>query len=128
MRLAWGARRWAADLASALARASEVTAELRALHDGVYRSVLQKARVIGCTSTGAALFRELLRDKDVAPGVVMVEEAGELLEAHVLASLSKDTEHLIMVRWVESGLSLGGRVLSFRAAGVLPWGARSRPS
>ncbi len=90
--------RWAGELAAALTRASEVAAEQRALHDASSRGVLRGARVIGCTTTGAALFRELLREAGVAPGVVMVEEAGELLEAHVLTSLSEHTKHLIMVR------------------------------
>jgi hypothetical protein len=30
-------------------------------------------------------------------GVVLVEEAGELLEAHVLTSLTSATQHLIMI-------------------------------
>lgn len=32
-----------------------------------------------------------------ASGVVTVEEAGELLEAHVLTSLSPHTKHLVMI-------------------------------
>jgi superfamily I DNA and/or RNA helicase len=30
-------------------------------------------------------------------GIVLVEEAGELLEAHVLTSLSPSTKHLILI-------------------------------
>ena len=41
--------------------------------------------------------QDLLRDPSVDPGVVLVEEAGELLEAHTLTSLSPRTKHLIMV-------------------------------
>ena len=33
----------------------------------------------------------------IGPEVVLVEEAGEILEAHVLASLSKNCKHLIMI-------------------------------
>lgn len=33
----------------------------------------------------------------LAHRVVMVEEAGEILEAHVLTSLGPNTEHLIMI-------------------------------
>ena len=42
-------------------------------------------------------YKELLQNPAVAPGIVMVEEAGELLEAHTLSSLSSKTKALIMV-------------------------------
>ncbi|KAG2492324.1 hypothetical protein HYH03_009275 [Edaphochlamys debaryana] len=90
-------QRWAEDLASALARSGEVAAEVRALHDGPARTVLSGARVIGCTTTGAAKYKELLRDPAVDLGVVLVEEAGELLEAHVLTSISERTKQLVLI-------------------------------
>ncbi|KAG2495742.1 hypothetical protein HYH03_006339 [Edaphochlamys debaryana] len=89
--------RWAAELASALTRSGEVMAEIRTLYDGPARTVLSRARVIGCTTTGAAMAKELLRDPAVDPGVVLVEEAGELLEAHVLTSISARTKQLILI-------------------------------
>uniref|UniRef100_A0A7S0ZDW8 DNA2/NAM7 helicase-like C-terminal domain-containing protein n=1 Tax=Timspurckia oligopyrenoides TaxID=708627 RepID=A0A7S0ZDW8_9RHOD len=58
-------------------------------------SVLQSARVIGCTTTRAAMRHELL--SDVETGVVIVEEAGEVLESHVIVNLRKNTKHLIMI-------------------------------
>jgi hypothetical protein len=64
--------------------------------------VLHQARVIGATTTGAAQFRELLAAKGA--GVVIVEEAGEVLESHVLTALSEithdannETKHLILI-------------------------------
>jgi superfamily I DNA and/or RNA helicase len=39
----------------------------------------------------------LLPIVDLWPQIVMVEEAGEVFEAHVLAALSRATEHLILV-------------------------------
>ena len=42
-------------------------------------------RIIGATTSGAAQYWEILSAKSA--GVVMVEEAGEVLESHVLASL-----------------------------------------
>lgn len=59
------------------------------------RFVLCQARVIGCTTTGAAGMREIL--EDVKPTVVIVEEAGEVLEAHILSVLQKSTKHLILI-------------------------------
>ena len=58
-------------------------------------NILSQARVIGVTTTGAAQYRDMLNEK--AAGVVIVEEAGEVLEAHVLASLSESTKHLILI-------------------------------
>ncbi|KXZ51992.1 hypothetical protein GPECTOR_10g1014 [Gonium pectorale] len=93
----WLSGRWSQEVASALVRGNEVSAEMRALHDDTTRSVLSGARVIGITTTGAAMHKDLLRDADVEPGVVLVEEAGELLEAHVLTSLGPRTKQLIMI-------------------------------
>ena len=47
--------------------------------------ILKGERIIGATTSGAAQYWEILSAKSA--GVVMVEEAGEVLESHVLASL-----------------------------------------
>lgn len=56
---------------------------------------LQTKRVIGCTTTGAAKYKSLI--KAAKPDVVLVEEAGELLEAHVLTALHPATQKLILI-------------------------------
>lgn len=64
-------------------------------------NILQQARIIGATTTGAAKYRDLLSLKSAS--VVIVEEAGEVLEPHVLTSLTEDkdgseeTKHLILI-------------------------------
>ncbi|KIO17982.1 hypothetical protein M407DRAFT_32349 [Tulasnella calospora MUT 4182] len=57
--------------------------------------VLSKADLIGCTTNGAAKLTSLLQS--VAPKVLLVEEAGQVLEAHILASLVPSIEHLILI-------------------------------
>jgi hypothetical protein len=63
--------------------------------------ILRKARIIGATTTGAAKYRDLLSTKKGS--VVIVEEAGEVLEPHVLTALterrenSEETKHLILI-------------------------------
>ncbi|KAF2995559.1 hypothetical protein E8E13_003761 [Curvularia kusanoi] len=52
-------------------------------------------RIIGCTTTAAAMHTEELRA--VAPGIVLVEEAGEILESHILTALSTGTKQLILI-------------------------------
>nr|XP_018911148.1 PREDICTED: NFX1-type zinc finger-containing protein 1-like [Bemisia tabaci] len=58
-------------------------------------SVLRKKRIIACTTTAAAKYSDLLNR--ISPGVLLVEEAGEILESHVLAALSPKTKHLILI-------------------------------
>jgi hypothetical protein len=57
--------------------------------------ILQDARVIGMTTTGAAKIRELI--EALKPRIVIVEEAAEVLEASIITSLTPSTEHLILI-------------------------------
>jgi len=57
--------------------------------------ILNDAKVIGATTNGAAQFRDILKAKK--PGVVIVEEAGEVFESHILSALSSDISHLILI-------------------------------
>lgn len=52
-------------------------------------------QVIGMTTTGAAKFRRTLQE--LRPRVVIVEEAAEVLEAHIITTLSKACQHLILI-------------------------------
>ena len=57
--------------------------------------ILRQKRVIACTTTAAAKYVQRL--KSVYPGVLLVEEAGEILESHILTALSPDTKQLILI-------------------------------
>ncbi len=57
--------------------------------------VLQQARVVGMTTTGAAKYRQTLQE--LQPRLVIVEEAAEVLEAHTITTLSKACQHLILI-------------------------------
>ncbi|KAI0836843.1 P-loop containing nucleoside triphosphate hydrolase protein [Hypoxylon sp. FL0890] len=92
---------------------SEVAAELEdqfiALHDDFYEAmhkheavghevdlrVLQEADVIGVTTTGLAKNLDMLRKLDAK--VLLCEEAGEVLESHILTALLPSVEHAILV-------------------------------
>jgi hypothetical protein len=70
--------------------------ERRAIRHEQNLEIVKQARVIGATTTGAAQNKELLSSKK--PGILIVEEAGEVLEAHVLSALQADsTKHLILI-------------------------------
>ncbi|KAK3493497.1 P-loop containing nucleoside triphosphate hydrolase protein [Neurospora crassa] len=56
---------------------------------------MRQKRVIGCTTTGAAKYSSLIRA--ATPDVILVEEAGEILESHVLTALAPSVKQLILI-------------------------------
>ncbi|KFM65147.1 NFX1-type zinc finger-containing protein 1, partial [Stegodyphus mimosarum] len=70
-------------------------AELQEIRNEENVFVLRKCDVVGMTTTGAAKYRDIL--KRLNPQIVIFEEAAEVLEAHVITSLMKDTEHVILI-------------------------------
>ena len=59
------------------------------------RIALEKADVIGMTTTGAAKYQHILHL--VKPKIVIVEEAAEVLESHIVSALNAGTQHLILI-------------------------------
>ncbi|XP_059147742.1 NFX1-type zinc finger-containing protein 1-like [Physella acuta] len=57
--------------------------------------ILKKAKVIGMTTTGAAKHRAVLQD--VGCPIIIVEEAAEVLEAHIVTTLNNRCKHLILI-------------------------------
>ena len=56
---------------------------------------LQRVHVIGMTTTGAAKYQHILQM--VKPKIVIVEEAAEVLESHIVSCLTASTQHLILI-------------------------------
>lgn len=57
--------------------------------------ILASKRIIGCTTTAAAKYSDDIRA--ASPGVLLVEEAGEILESHVLTAMGPETTQLILI-------------------------------
>jgi hypothetical protein len=57
--------------------------------------ILQSKRIIACTTTAAAKYTKQLRS--AAPGIIIVEEAGEILESHVLTAMTPKTKQLVLI-------------------------------
>ncbi|KAL5237885.1 hypothetical protein ACI65C_005295 [Semiaphis heraclei] len=57
--------------------------------------LLNKMHVIALTTTGAAKHRIML--EGLESPIVVVEEAAEVLEAHIVSSLTKHCQHLILI-------------------------------
>ena len=58
-------------------------------------AILNEKRIIACTTTGAAKHSERIRA--ACPTVVLVEEAGEILESHVLTAVGPKTDQMILI-------------------------------
>ena len=57
--------------------------------------VIRRATVVGMTTSGAARYHSVLQR--VAPKIVIIEEAAEVMEAHIITSLSQSTKHTILI-------------------------------
>ncbi|XP_065213301.1 NFX1-type zinc finger-containing protein 1-like [Planococcus citri] len=71
---------------------AEQYAELKQLEDFY---VVRESLVVGMTTTCAARLQLLLQT--LKPAIVIVEEAAEVLEAHIVVSLGKNCEHVILI-------------------------------
>ncbi|KAG0361714.1 hypothetical protein BGZ54_008993, partial [Gamsiella multidivaricata] len=78
-----------------LREAEEFAKKKNEAYDEARRCILQNASVIGMTTSGAAKMQALI--SAVAPEIIICEEAGEVLESHILTALSPSTQHLILI-------------------------------
>ncbi|GBC46709.1 uncharacterized protein OCT59_017758 [Rhizophagus irregularis] len=69
--------------------------EVNDIYDEGRRQVLLSSDVIGMTTNGAAKFQNLIRS--IGPRIIICEEAGEVLEAHIICALTRLTQHLILI-------------------------------
>jgi ribosomal protein L40E len=83
------------ELADLTKKFDDTQISIQDLRSGSKMTMLATKRIIGCTTTGAAKNKDLL--DTVHAGVLLVEEAGEILEPHILSSLNARTKQLIMI-------------------------------
>ncbi|XP_069123635.1 NFX1-type zinc finger-containing protein 1-like isoform X3 [Argopecten irradians] len=57
--------------------------------------IISGSRVIAMTTTGAAKYRNILRS--VNPKIIVVEEAAEVLESHIVSTINSNCQHLILI-------------------------------
>ena len=69
--------------------------QLEVINTSIDLYILQQSTVVGMTTTGAARNSKLIRK--LKPKIILIDEAGEVLEAHIITSLCKTVEHLIMI-------------------------------
>lgn len=79
-----------------IARLLERNADSRAaLERDRKLEMLREMEVVGMTTTAVSKYQQLL--KELRPEVVIVEEAAEVLEAHILTALHARTQHVILI-------------------------------
>lgn len=74
---------------------NEILSQIEELCSEKDRSILGNKRIIGCTTTAAAKYVQTIHS--CSPGVVLVEEAGEILESHILTAIGRETGQLVMI-------------------------------
>ncbi|GAB5585544.1 hypothetical protein Unana1_00444 [Umbelopsis nana] len=57
--------------------------------------ICKRNRVIGMTSTAAAKYHDLL--EAIKPRVIILEEAGEMLESHIVSAIPTSAQHVILI-------------------------------
>jgi hypothetical protein len=75
--------------------AAETQRQLNNIHEELNRRVLEEAHVIGVTTTGLAKRISVLQQ--VKCKVIICEEAGEVMESHMISALLPDVEHVIQI-------------------------------
>ena len=73
----------------------ETLTNINALFNEKDRRIIQEKRIIGCTTTAAA--KHVKNIQSASPDVLLVEEAGEILESHILTALGPETKQAILI-------------------------------
>lgn len=84
-----------AEFESLTALHEEARTKFEEATDNVRVSLLSKIQLVGATTTGAAKLGGVL--SGFSPKILVIEEAGQVLEAHVLSSLVPSIEHVIAI-------------------------------
>ena len=69
--------------------------EKKYLENQIRLDICKSRKIVGVTITGASLNSELIQQ--LAPKIVIVEEAAEILEPSLIAALNEKVEHLVLI-------------------------------
>ncbi|KAK9771144.1 putative AAA family ATPase [Seiridium cardinale] len=82
-------------LVDSLGEYNKLQKTLQSLQREKAEQILSSKRVVGCTTTAASKYAQEIQVS--APGIIIVEEAGEILESHILAAMGPSTKQLIQI-------------------------------
>lgn len=72
----------------------DLLSQARNANGQVTEQIIRSKRIIACTTSGAAKYPQVLSE---APGIIIVEEAGQVLESHIVTALNPTAKQLIMI-------------------------------
>ncbi|CAO3615021.1 unnamed protein product [Cunninghamella blakesleeana] len=78
-----------------IAEYNKISLEIRKITVVNDAKICKENRVIGMTSTAAAKYHDLL--EEIQPTIIVVEEAAEMLESHIVTALTNSLQHLILI-------------------------------
>ncbi|PVI08396.1 P-loop containing nucleoside triphosphate hydrolase protein [Periconia macrospinosa] len=85
----------AAEMANLAAKYNHCQKRITQLFRSKDAHIMGEKRIIGCTTTAAAMYTEEIQK--TSPGIIIVEEAGEILESHILTAMSSQTKQLVLI-------------------------------
>lgn len=68
---------------------------LQEIKDQEFLHIMRHHSIVGMTTTGAAQYSAVMQD--LSPAIVIIEEAAEILESHVITALTSKCQHLILI-------------------------------
>ncbi len=74
---------------------TQITSELKELREAAKSKLLRDQQVIAVTTTGLGIYHNMILG--ARPRILILEEAAEMLEAHVLSALMPTIEHCILI-------------------------------
>ena len=73
----------------------QVSLRLKELKEASQSKFLGKQQIVAATITGLSKFRNMIMG--ARPRILILEEAAELMEAHILSALTPTIEHCILI-------------------------------
>ena len=86
---------FSSEITKNLENLEKAKASMKEKDNALNSDLLKTLDIVAMTTTGACKYRHLLRK--VGAQIVMVEEAAEVLESQIVASLSQETKQLILI-------------------------------
>ncbi|KAL7627407.1 hypothetical protein AAE478_001600 [Parahypoxylon ruwenzoriense] len=83
------------DLIQLIADYNKTQRTLQSLRKEKTEKILKSKRIICCTTTAASMYAQEIQA--ASPGIIIVEEAGEIMESHILAAMGPNTKQLIQI-------------------------------
>ncbi len=69
--------------------------DIKDLQNAAKIKLLRQQQVVAVTTTGLGMYRSMI--EGAKPRILVLEEAAEMLEAHILSALTPTIEHCVLI-------------------------------